>query len=335
MKIGVVGAGAIGGWMAAKLARAGESVSVLARGETLAALQSKGISLIEGETTFLAPVRTSHRAQDLGAQAVVIIAVKAPALSLVAAQISPMLGPETIILSAMNGVPTWFFARADRPLSGTSLRSIDPDGTIGNVIAPERTIGCVVHASCSADAPGVVRHKMGNKLIIGEARGGDSVRLRSLATALANAGFEVATSFDIQRDIWFKLWGNMTMNPVSAITGATGDRILDDDLVRAFCSSVMREAQTIGGKIGIEIADSPEDRHAVTRKLGAFKTSMLQDVELGRAVELDALVSAVREIGAHVGIATPNIDALLGLARLHAQVRGLYPLSIASKQNPA
>lgn len=325
MKIGVVGAGAIGGWMAAKLARAGESVSVLARGETLAALQSKGITLIEGDTTFSATLSASHSAEALGVQDVVIVAVKAPALAQVAAQISPMLGAETIILSAMNGVPTWFFAREGRALYGTTLSTLDRDHAIEKVITPARAIGCVVHASCSVESPGVVRHKMGNKLIIGEARGGATARLSKLAATLSNAQFEAVVSNDIQRDIWFKLWGNMTMNPISAITGATGDKVLDDDLVRAFCSGVMREAQAIGAKIGIEITDSPEDRHAVTRKLGAFKTSMLQDVESGRAVELDALVSAVREIGERVNVATPNIDAMLGLARLHARTRGLYP----------
>jgi 2-dehydropantoate 2-reductase len=325
MKIGVIGAGAIGGWMAAKLALAGEAVSVLARGETLATIQARGITLIEGSNALSASVRASSNVHELGVQDVVIVSVKAPSLAEVASQISPMLGAETIVLSAMNGVPTWFFSREDRPLCGMKLLTIDRDGAIGKVISPERTIGCVVHASCSVDAPGVVRHKMGNKLIIGEARGSTTARLNKLAATLSNARFEAIISDDIQKDIWFKLWGNMTMNPISAITGATGDKILDDNLVRAFCSRVMREAQAIGAKIGVEIADSPEDRHAVTRKLGAFKTSMLQDVESRRAVELDALVSAVREIGEHVSVATPNIDAMLGLARLHARVRDLYP----------
>jgi 2-dehydropantoate 2-reductase len=229
-----------------------------------------------------------------------------------------------MLLSAMNGVPTWFFAREDRPLHGARLSSIDPDGVIANTFAPECTIGCVVHAACSVDAPDVIRHRMGNRLIFGEARGGESTRLNVLKKVFADAGFEAIASSDIQRDIWFKLWGNMTMNPVSAITGATGDKILDDELVRDFCTRVMREAQAIGAKIGIPIADSPEDRHAVTRKLGAFKTSMLQDVEAGKAIELDALVAAVREIGQRVNEATPNIDALLGLARLFARTRGLY-----------
>jgi 2-dehydropantoate 2-reductase len=185
-------------------------------------------------------------------------------------------------------------------------------------------VGCVVHASCSLAAPGVVRHGFGNRLIVGEPSRLRSERLVALGELLQRAGFEVDVSTAIQRDIWFKLWGNMTMNPVSAITGADSHRILDDPLVRGFCSQVMLEAREIGARLGIPIDQQPQDRHAVTRKLGRFKTSMLQDVEAGRAVELDALVGAVRELGALTGVATPFTDALLGLSRLHAQVRGLY-----------
>jgi 2-dehydropantoate 2-reductase len=324
MKICVVGAGAIGGWMAVKLAQAGERVSVLARGETLAMIRANGLTLIEGDTRSRVEVVASDRAEALGAQDLIIIAVKAPALRDVAKDIAPLLHENTIILSAMNGVPTWFFVRADRPLHNTALTTIDPDGEIAKALVAERTIACVVHASCSVDSPGVIRHKIGNRLIVGEARGGSSERLDSLARTLTKAGFEAIVSHDIQRDIWYKLWGNMTTGPVSAITGVTSDKIVDDELVSAFCIRIMREAQEIGMKIGIDIAESPEDRHEVTRKLGVFKTSMLQDVEAGKTIELDALVAVVREIGGHVNIPTPNIDALLGLARLMARARGLY-----------
>ncbi|MGL4230628.1 MAG: 2-dehydropantoate 2-reductase [Casimicrobium sp.] len=325
MNICVIGAGAIGGWMAAKIARTNaHRVSVLARGDTLAALRANGITLIEGDTRFSAKVLASDDASVLGEQDIVVIAVKAPALASVAMQLAPLIGRDTIIVSAMNGVPTWFFAREDRPLFGTQLSSIDADGSIAHAIEPSRVIGCVVHAACSVEAPAVIRHKIGNRLILGEARGGESQRLNEIAKLFTDASFDAIASSDIQRDIWFKLWGNMTMNPVSAITGAMGDKMLDDELVRAFCSRVMIEAQAIGAKIGIPIADTPEDRHAVTRKLGAFKTSMLQDVESGKAIELDALVNVVREIGAHVNVPTPNMDALFGLTRLLARTRGLY-----------
>ena len=180
-----------------------------------------------------------------------------------------------------------------------------------SLIPAERVIGCVVHLSSTAVEPGRVRHVNGQGLILGRASGGSDGRLQTVATLLSNAGFAVTLSERIQREVWFKLWGNMTMNPISALTGATCDRILDDPLVRAFCSAVMLEAQAIGAAFGIPIDQRPEERHAVTRKLGAFKTSMLQDAEAGRPLEIDALLGAVREIGSHVGIATPNVDALV------------------------
>jgi 2-dehydropantoate 2-reductase len=186
-------------------------------------------------------------------------------------------------------------------------------------------VGCVVHASAAVAEPGLVEHRAGLGLIVGEPGGGDSPRLQGLAARLRVAGFEVSVSADVKRDVWYKLWGNLTMNPVAAITGAPVDRVLDDPLVRAFCSAVMREAATIGARIGCATDQSPEDRHAITRKLGSFKPSMLQDVEAGRPLELDAIVTVVREIAQRLRIETPNLDALLGLTRLFARERGLYP----------
>jgi len=324
MKVCIVGAGAIGGWMGVKLARAGHAVSVLARGATLFAIHANGLQLVEGGETLSVAVRASADAGEIETPDLLIIAVKAPGLRDAALSVKSLIGPNTIVLTAMNGVPWWFFDRSDRPLAGTQLTTIDPTGEIAASIHAGNVIGCVVHAACSVDSPGVIRHKMGQRLIIGEPRGGESPRLKALHEALLAAGFEPESSTDIQRDVWFKLWGNMTMNPVSALTGATTDRILDDPLTREFCSAVMREAQAIGGKIGIPIAQTPDERHAVTRKLGAMKTSMLQDVEAGKGVELDALVAAVAEIGQKVGVATPYTDALLGLTRLMARGRGLY-----------
>jgi 2-dehydropantoate 2-reductase len=182
-----------------------------------------------------------------------------------------------------------------------------------------------VHASCSLDAPGVVRHHFGNGLIIGEPSGEATPRAQRLEALLEQAGFEARLSPRIQKDVWYKLWGNMTVNPISALTGATTDLILNDELVRGFISTIMLEAREIGERIGVPIAESPEDRHAVTRKLGAFKTSMLQDVEAQRQVELDALVGVVKELGDLTGVHIPFTDALFGLARLHARMHGLYP----------
>jgi 2-dehydropantoate 2-reductase len=186
-------------------------------------------------------------------------------------------------------------------------------------------VGCVVHASAASTEPGMVRHQQGQGLIVGEPSGGHSERVQRVADLLAGAGLSVTHSANVRYDIWYKLWGNMTMNPVSALTGATIDRVLADPLVRELCSTAMREAATIGARIGCRIDQTPEDRHAITAKLGAFKTSMLQDVEAGRPIELDAIVAAVQEIGQRLSIPTPTIDALLGLTRLFARVRGLYP----------
>jgi 2-dehydropantoate 2-reductase len=260
----------------------------------------------------------------LGVQDLVIVAVKAPALADVARHIAPLIGPDTIVLTAMNGVPWWFFEGFGGPLTGTTLQAVDPDGAIGRAIPARQVIGCVVHASCSVQAPGVIRHHFGNGLIVGEPSGQETPRVLALAALLQRAGFAATVSPQIQKDIWFKLWGNMTVNPISAFTGATTDLIMNDELVRGFISAVMLEAKEIGARIGIPIDQQPEDRHAVTRKLGAFKTSMLQDVEAGKAVELDALVTVVRELGQKTDVPTPFTDALLGLARVHAQVHDLY-----------
>jgi 2-dehydropantoate 2-reductase len=316
-----VGAGAIGGFLGTRLALLSEvRVSALARGTTLVALRDHGWRLQQDGTLLTAPAAlASDDPRELGPQDLLIIALKslAPALS-------PLIGSDTVVLPAMNGVP-WWFSTGIAALGEGPLESVDPGGRIGAAIALRHVVGCVVHASAASAAPGIAVHRMGRGLIIGEPEGVDSTRLRALSALFTRAGFEVTASARIRHDIWYKLWGNMTMNPVSALTGATTDRVLDDELVRAFCSAAMREAAAIGERIGCEVRESPEDRHAVTRKLGTFKTSMLQDAQSERPLELDALVGAVREIGQRVGIATPGIDALFGLTRLFGRVHGLYP----------
>lgn len=323
-KVCIYGAGAIGGWIGVKLAQAGCAVSVVARGQTLAAIQANGLRLQQGDETQAVSVQASASPADLGVQDLVIVAVKAPAMADVAQAIGPLLGPDTMVLTAMNGVPWWFFEGFGGALAGTRLKAVDPEGAIARAIPGRHIVGCVVHASCSLNGPGFVKHHFGNRLIIGEPSGEKTARVQQLVALLTQAGHETVLSEQIQKDAWYKLWGNMTVNPVSAMTGATTDLILNDDLVRGFISSVMLEAREIGARIGIPIADQPEDRHQMTRKLGAFKTSMLQDVEAGKAVELDALVTVVRELGALTGVPTPSTDALLGLSRLHARVHGLY-----------
>ena len=328
--VAIVGAGAIGGFIGARLAAAGRAdVSALARGATLSALQRHGWRLRTAEGLVQAPARASVDAADLGPQDLVIIAVKAPALTQVARAIAPLLAPHTLVLPAMNGVPWWFCADVPE-FAGSRLESVDPGGTIATAIPFDQVLGCVVHASASTSEPGLVQHRMGHGLIVGEPKGGRSERAQKVVDLLAHAGLDVTHTADVRYDIWFKLWGNMTMNPVSAITGATGDRILDDPLVREFCSAAMREAATIGERVGCRIEQSPDDRHAMTAALGAFRTSMLQDVDAGRGIELDALVTVVREIGQRFGLPTQNIDTLLGLTRLFGRVRGLYPEGSAS-----
>jgi 2-dehydropantoate 2-reductase len=324
MKVCIYGAGAIGGWMGVKLAQAGCTLSVVARGATLQSLQANGLRLQQAGETLSVPVRASASPADLGVQELVVVAVKAPAMAEVAKSIRPLIGPETIVLTAMNGVPWWFFEGFGGPYAGTRLKAIDPDGSIAEAVPARHIIGCVVHASCALREAGWVQHHFGQKLIIGEPSGQKTQRVQQVAALLEKAGFETVVSEQIQKDAWYKLWGNMTVNPVSAMTGATTDLILDDELVRSFVSAVMLEAREIGARIGIPIAQQPDDRHQVTRKLGAFKTSMLQDVEAGKPVEIDALVTAVKEMGEMTGVATPFTDALLGLSRLHARVRGLY-----------
>jgi 2-dehydropantoate 2-reductase len=325
MRVAVVGVGAIGGWMAYKMAKAGLEVSALARGTTLVALREHGVRLRRGDEVGSCPINASDNASTLGKQDLIVLAVKGPALAVAARQASALLGPDTIVLPAMNGVPWWFFEGLPGPFSGRRLATVDPSGQIDVSLPAHHVIGCVVHAACTTSEPGVIVQRAGNGLIVGEPSGRGSARLDRVTEVLRNSSFDVEISSRIQQAIWYKLWGNMTMNPISAITGATTDRILDDPLVRAFILRVMAEAAQVGDKIGCPITESGEDRNAVTRKLGAFKTSMLQDVEAGRPVELDVLLSAPREVAQWLGIETPAMDSLLGLARLFARSRGLYP----------
>ena len=323
-KVCIYGAGAIGAWIGTRLGQAGCTVSVVARGATLSALQQHGLRCQFEKETLTVPVQASADPAALGPQDLIVLAVKAPSLPEVARQLKPLLGPQTVVLTAMNGVPWWFFQGFGDQYAGTQLKAIDPRGEIAASVPAAHVVGGVVHASCSIVEPGCARNHFGNRFIMGEPSGQKTERVQQLVQLFTLAGFETELSAQIQKDIWYKLWGNMTINPVSALTGATTDKILGDKLVRDFISKVMLEAKEIGARIGIPIFQQPEDRHAVSQKLGAFKTSMLQDVEAGRPVELDALVTVVQELGTLTGVATPNTDILLGLARLQARVRKLY-----------
>ena len=329
-KVAIVGVGAIGGlfagWLGSRLPAGQIQMSAVARGETLRALRERGLTWIDADgAEHRVPVNASDDPASLGVQDLVIVSVKGPAMPQVAPAVRALMGPQTVVLVAMNGVPWWFFDGLPGEAAGLQLNAVDPGCVTAANIPTAQVIGCVVHASAAAPQPARIERIKNNQLIIGEPAGGVTPRVQAVADLLGAAGFGVTVSERIQRDIWFKLWGNMTINPISAITGAPCDRILDDPLVRGYVSAIMLEAKAIGARIGIPIDQSPEDRHAVTRKLGSFKTSMLQDVEAGRPIELDALVGAVREIGQHLGEPTPSMDALMGLTRLMGQMRGLYP----------
>jgi len=321
MRICVVGAGSIGGVIAAGLAATDAEVSVLARGATLRTIQASGLRVESGSGEVVAKLTASDDGAELGEQDVVVVAVKAQALPAAVPGIVPLLGPETAVLSTLNGVPWWFFDGFGGPCAGRHLDSVDPGGRVAAALPVSRVIGGTVHMSASSPEPGVVRRHSGNGLIIGSPDGAPSAPVSQLAAVLREAGFDITVSARIREDIWYKLWGNLTVNPVSALTGATADQILADDLVRVFCESAMVETREIGARIGCPIGQTPADRNAVTRKLGRFRTSMLQDADAGRGLELDALTGAVREIGTVVGVPTPYVDALHGLTRLSARIR--------------
>jgi 2-dehydropantoate 2-reductase len=324
MRVAIVGAGAIGCWIGGRFAAAGHEVAVLARGATLAQLRGSGLQLTEGGATRSWPVRASESASELGAQDLVVIAVKAPALASVAPYVAGLLQDETLVVPAMNGIP-WWFADGLGPAEAATRAVVDPDGLIAAAIPHRHVVGCVVHASVATAAPGCAVHNMGNGVILGEPAAGRSARLSRLVKAFAHAGFDATAATAIRRDIWYKLWGNMTMNPVSAITGATADRIINDADVRSLLLAVMAEAAETGARIGCPIDEPGEARVEVTRKLGAFRTSMLQDADAGRPIELEALVGAPRAIAAAVGVPTPYTDVLYGLTRLFGQTHGLTP----------
>jgi 2-dehydropantoate 2-reductase len=313
MRIGIIGAGAIGGWVAARLAAAGESVALIARGATAEALQG-GLELVEGGVSTLAHPRVSEQAEDVGEQDLLIIAVKAPALAAAARAAAPMIGPGTIILPMLNGVPWWF-------PDGEPLRSVDPDGAIAADLPEAQVVGCVVHAACRRDGPARVVVAHADKLILGDPAGGASERVHRLCALFEGAGIRPDPSNNIRRTIWYKLWGNATINPLSALTLATADRLLTE--CRPLILAGMAELAAVGAAIGCPIAESGEERMQVTARLGAFKTSMLQDVEAGRPIEIEALLGAPIELARRAGVAVPTLEALYAMTRLMAESRGI------------
>ena len=334
-KFCIYGAGAIGGMIGGMLANAGASVSMIARGKTLAALKDRGLRVITPGETLDIPVTASADPAELGPQDYVIIAVKTPALPEVAVRIAPLLGPDTAVVTAMNGIPWWFFANDNGALAGRPLPAVDPDGTIARAIPVTSVIGCVVYFASSLDGPGIVRHNAHCKLLVGEVDGTSTGRLARLAYWLRRAGFDCVESSNIRSDIWLKLWGNLTTNPISMLTAATVGRIIEDPLVRELCVRMMEEAAQVGQAIGIPPGLSVSEMVDRVRSFGAVKTSMLQDAERGTPVEIDALLTVMHDIGEMVHVPTPFIDSVLGLARLRAKGLGLLPASDTGQPVPA
>jgi 2-dehydropantoate 2-reductase len=319
MRICVVGAGAIGGFMAVKLAAAGAEVSVMVRGAHLAAVRANGLKLIADngvETVQRLPA--SDRLADLGAQDAIILGMKAHQVAAVVDEVAAALGPETAVITTQNGIPWWYFYKHGGAFEGRRLESVDPGGRIGSRIPPERVIGCIVYPACELAAPGVIRQIEGNRFPLGEPDGADTPRVRALAELFRKAGFKTPVLDDIRSEIWLKLWGNLSFNPISALTHATLAGICRHPSTRALAASMMGEAQAVGEKLGVRFKVSLEKRIAGAEAVGEHKTSMLQDVESGRAIELQALVGTVLELGRITDVPTPTIETVYALASLLA-----------------
>ncbi|WP_172600879.1 2-dehydropantoate 2-reductase [Cereibacter sphaeroides] len=323
MRICIFGAGAIGGYMGAKLAAAGADVSLVARGPHLAAMQARGLTLIEEGGTRTVPVRAASDPAALGPQDYVIVTLKAHSVPAVVPQLSPLLGAEGTLVSGVNGLPWWYFHRHGGPLEGRRLESVDPGGVQWDGLGPDRVLGCVVYPAAEVVEPGTVRHLEGNRFSLGEPSGEKSDRALRLSEALTAAGLKAPVRPRLRDEIWVKLWGNLSFNPISALTGATLDRLCTDPGTRAVARSMMLEAQTIAERLGVKFPIDVERRIDGGAAVGAHRTSMLQDLEAGRPMEIEALVGSVAELGRIVNLPTPTIDTVLALMRLRAKVADL------------
>ena len=326
MRICIFGAGAIGGLMAAKLAAKGEAeVTLIARGPHLAAMQQKGLVLrSEGVETVVRP-RCVATAEEAGPQDYVIVTLKAHALPSAARQMQPLLGPETAIVSAVNGIPWWYFHKHPGGLhEGHRLASVDPDGSIWKLLPPERAIGCIVYPAAEVVEPGVIEHIYGDRFTLGEPDGSRSARVNAIAEALIAAGFKAPVRPRIRDEIWVKLWGNLAFNPISALTTATLDVLIADPGQRAVARAMMVEAQGVAEALGIRFAIDVDKRITGAAEVGAHRTSMLQDLKRGRPMEIDALLGVVVELAALVGRPVPTCETVLALVRARARAAGCY-----------
>ncbi|WP_119166069.1 2-dehydropantoate 2-reductase [Algihabitans albus] len=329
MKICVFGAGAIGGYMGAKLAQAGADVSLVARGPHLAAMRDSGLTLVEEGERSTVSVTASDNPADLGPQDYLIVTLKAHSVPGVVDSFRPLLGSETTVVMGVNGVPWWYFYKLDGPYENRRLQTVDPGDRQWRGIGPQRVLGCVVYPAAEVTEPGTILHIEGNRFSLGEPSGEKSDRAQALSKALGSAGLKAPVRPKIRDEIWVKLWGNLSFNPISALTGATLDVLCEDEGIgggtREVARDMMLEAQAVAEKLGVKFPIDVDRRIAGGAAVGAHKTSMLQDLERGRPMEIDALVASVREMGELVDVPTPTIDTVLSLVRLRARVAGCYP----------
>ncbi|MEM6588254.1 MAG: 2-dehydropantoate 2-reductase [Pseudomonadota bacterium] len=324
MKICIFGAGAIGGYMGAKLAQVGADVSLVARGPHRAAMEANGLTLIEEGETVNVPVTVSEDPAALGPQDYVIVTLKAHSVPPVVEKMQPLIGSNTTIVSGVNGVPWWYFHKIGGPLEGTRLATVDPGDAQWNGFGPDRVLGCVVYPAAEVKEPGVVTHIEGNRFSLGEPDGSKSDRALALSKALAAAGLKAPVRPKLRDEIWVKLWGNLSFNPISALTHATLDVLCTDEGTRPVARAMMVEAQEIAEKLGVKFPIDVDRRIDGGAAVGAHRTSMLQDLDQGRPMEIDALVASVQELGRVTETPTPIIDTLLGLIQLRGKVAGLY-----------
>lgn len=324
MKICVFGAGAIGGYMGAKLVQAGADVSLVARGPHLAAMKQNGLRLIEEEQVYTVSVTASDTPEDIGEQDYVIVTLKAHSVPPVVEKMRPLIGPNTTVVSGVNGVPWWYFHKLGGPLDGTRVHSVDPGDAQWNGFGPNNVLGCVVYPAAEVIEPGVIKHLEGNRFSLGEPDGSKSDRAVALSKALSAAGLRAPVRSKLRDEIWVKLWGNLSFNPISALTHATLDVLCTDQGARPIARAMMLEAQEIAEKLGVKFPIDVERRIDGGAAVGAHRTSMLQDLDQGRPMEIDALVTSVQELGRITETPTPIIDTVLGLICLRARTAGLY-----------
>ena len=325
MKFCIFGAGAIGGYLAVELALSGQEVCVIARGEHLEAIRKNGLKLLIGGQEKVARIPASDNPADFGHQDYILCALKAHQSHESAAAFAPLLGPDTAMVTAMNGIPWWYFYKEGGTFEGRKLQSVDPDGAQWDLIGPQRAIGCVVDPACEVIGPGVIEHHEFNRFILGEPDGSRSERVVKLAAALTAAGFDAPIRDAIRWNVWLKLWGNVCFNPISALTHATLDRITTAPALRALCQQMMHEAKAVTEALNVHIGEEMIDRRLnIAGQAVGHKMSMLQDLERGRSMEIDALVTAVQELGRMTGVPTPTIDILLTLVQEEGRQAGLY-----------